>query len=1186
MYLKSIEVQGFKSFANKMKFQFHNGITGIVGPNGSGKSNVGDAVRWVLGEQSARQLRGSNMQDVIFSGTENRKPLGFASVAITLDNSDHKLPADFDEVTVTRRLYRSGESEYLINGTACRLKDINEMFYDTGIGKEGYSIIGQGQIDKILSGKPEERRELFDEAAGIVKFKRRKLAAQKKLESENNNLIRVNDILSELTRQIGPLEKQSEKAKIYLQKKEELKNYDINMFLLEMERIGGQLKEVDKDISISDSDIAQITEQLENAKTEYEASEKQLEELNGQIDEKKNLLNQGMIVRQQLESQIELLQEQIRSAKQNDSLYVSRLETIEQDIGSKKSQIEAEQQLAAGFEKELGQAGEEEKQAETLAGKFSEEVSGLEQAISAGQAELIDLLNERSNTKTRFQRYDTMREQIQIRNADITKRLLLAKSEESELEETENRLKKEYGEIVEGIECIIRDNAKIEEKIQNVQAELGRKSRQLEEAQTQYHREVSRLEALRNMTERYDGYGISIRKVMEQKSTHKGLHGVVADLIKTEKKYETAIETALGGSIQNIVTDNENTAKDMIDFLKKNRYGRATFLPLTAIRRRQGLAKEQALYEPGALGVASTLVDADEIYDQLVEYLLGQTLVTDTIDHAVAIARKYKHSLRIVTLEGELLSPGGSMSGGAFKNSSNLLGRRREADDLEKSVKKHQDLVGQIREEMESLRAKRQKYRGDLENQTQVLQKEYLRQNTAKLKLDEISQEKGKNVSGHGQLRQEAQELEAQIKEIEQEQTVIRQELEASEQHEKELEDTIVSRQHALEEKKVLLEKHQEELADCRTKTAQLRQKAEFSSGSLKRLDEELGQLMLQKNDMQRGRSESAGEISQKEEQIGQIRGSISQAQTDEENTQRSVEELLKNREQVSKVHKDFFTRREEMSRQMNALDKERLRLDNKKERLQDFQERQINYMWEEYSLTPSEAAAYKNEEHEGADLMKKKIAQLKAEIKGLGAVNVNAIEEYKEASQRYEFLSGQHADLVKAGEALKGIISELDTGMRRQFAEQFAIMQKEFSKAFKELFGGGQGTLELVEEEDILEAGIRIIAQPPGKKLQNMMQMSGGEKALTAIALLFAIQNMKPSPFCLLDEIEAALDENNVVRYANYLRKLTKNTQFIIITHRRGTMEAADRLYGITMQEKGVSTQVSVNMVEEQLDE
>ncbi|MDO5540035.1 MAG: chromosome segregation protein SMC [Eubacteriales bacterium] len=1186
MYLKSIEVQGFKSFANKMKFQFHNGITGIVGPNGSGKSNVGDAVRWVLGEQSARQLRGSNMQDVIFSGTESRKPLGFASVAITLDNSDHKLPTDYEEVTVTRRLYRSGESEYLINGTACRLKDINEMFYDTGIGKEGYSIIGQGQIDKILSGKPEERRELFDEAAGIVKFKRRKLTAQKKLESENNNLTRVNDILSELTRQIGPLERQSEKAKIYLQKKEELKNYDINMFLLEMTRITGQLKEVEKDISISDNDISQAKEQLENAKAEYETSEKHLEELNQQIDEKKNQLNQGLIIKQQLESQIELLQEQIRSAKQNDNLYISRLETINHEIAVKKEQIEGEEKQKAQLDAELKSADEGESEALRLVEEMTAVVSELEQEISRGQAELIELLNERANTKTKLQRYDTMKEQIQIRNAELTKRLLMAKSEESELAQTESVLREEYADIVAGIESIIKDNASIEEKIQDVQKELALKSRQLEEAQAEYHREMFRLESLRNMTERYDGYGISIRKVMEQKNLQPGLHGVVADLIKTEKKYETAIETALGGSIQNIVTDNENTAKNMIDFLKKNRYGRATFLPLTAIRRRQGLAREQALYEPGALGVASTLVEADDIYDQLVEYLLGQTLVTDNIDHAIAIARKYKHSIRIVTLDGELLSPGGSMSGGAFKNSSNLLGRRREADDLEKNVQKQRERVEEIRRQIDELRQTRGKYRGDLENQTQVLQNEYLRQNTAKLKLDEIEQQKGKTASGHGQLQQEAQEMEAQLSEIGQAQTEIRQELEESGNHGKELEERIVRNQKILEEKKVLLETYQEELALCRTRTAGIRQRTEFSGDNLKRIEIEIEQLLVQRKETEDSRHESVGEVAEKEERIEQIRSSILQAQTDAKEMEDAVNELQLCKQQVSDVHKDFFRKREEMVQQMSALDKERFRLDNKKERLQDFQERQINYMWEEYGLTPSEASAYKNEEHVSGESLKKKISELKSEIKGLGSVNVNAIEEYREVSQRYEFLSAQHADLVKAGEALKGIISELDSGMRKQFSQQFAIMQKEFSKAFKELFGGGRGTLELVEDEDILEAGIRIIAQPPGKKLQNMMQMSGGEKALTAIALLFAIQNMKPSPFCLLDEIEAALDENNVVRYAGYLKKLTKNTQFIIITHRRGTMAAADRLYGITMQEKGVSTQVSVNMVEEELDQ
>lgn len=1185
MYLKSIEVQGFKSFANKMKFQFHTGITGIVGPNGSGKSNVGDAVRWVLGEQSAKQLRGSNMQDIIFSGTENRKPLGFASVAITLDNSDHKLPTDYEEVTVTRRLYRSGESEYLINGTACRLKDINEMFYDTGIGKEGYSIIGQGQIDKILSGKPEERRELFDEAAGIVKFKRRKLTAQKKLESENNNLIRVNDILTELTRQVGPLERQAEKAKIYLQKKEELKKYDINMFLLEMARITAQLKEVEKNISISDHDIAQVKEQLERAKTEYEATEKQLEELNAQIEEKKTRLSQGQMVKQQLESQIELLQEQIRSARQNDNLYNSRLEMIEQEISGKNAQIEEERTQKAKLEQETIRAKAEEDEMQRLVEKRSDEVAGLEQAIAHGQSELISLLNERTNTKTKLQRYDTMIEQIQIRSAELTRRLLLAKNEESELTQTGSVLRAEYDEILSGIDALVKENTSIEQLIQKTQEELGEESRRLEEAQAEYHRDMSRLEALRNMTERYDGYGISIRKVMEQKNVRPGLHGVVADLIKTQKKYETAIETALGGSIQNIVTDNENTAKSMIDFLKKNRYGRATFLPLTAIRKRGGLTKEQALYEPGALGVASTLVDAEEIYDQLVEYLLGQTLVADNIDHAIAIAKKYKHSIRIVTLDGELLSPGGSMSGGAFKNSSNLLGRRREAQELESSVEKQKERVEETRRRIEELRQKRARYREQLEEKTQVLQKEYLRQNTAKLKLDEIQQQKEKALSGNGQLKQEAGEMESQIAEIGREQVNLRQELEAFGRQEKQLEETILKDQQALEEQKHLLEEQQGRLAQLRTISAGIGQKMEFSRDNLKRMRSELEQLTLQQQEMKDSRKESAGEVGEKEDQIGRIRESIMQAETDAAKTQSAVDELQITRQQISDAHKDFFGKREEMAQQMSALDKERFRLDNKQERLQDFRERQINYMWEEYGLTASEAASYKSQEEGSADGLKKRISELKSEIKALGSVNVNAIEEYKEVSERHTFLSAQHADLVKAGEVLKGVISELDAGMRKQFAQQFAVMQKEFSKAFKELFGGGQGSLELVEDEDILEAGIRIIAQPPGKKLQNMMQMSGGEKALTAIALLFAIQNMKPSPFCLLDEIEAALDENNVVRYANYLKKLTKNTQFIIITHRRGTMEAADRLYGITMQEKGVSTQVSVNMVEEELD-
>ena len=1186
MYLKSIEVHGFKSFANKLKFQFHNGITGIVGPNGSGKSNVGDAVRWVLGEQSVKQLRGSNMQDVIFSGTENRKPLGFAMVAITLDNSDHQLPVDYNEVTVTRRLYRSGESEYLINGTACRLRDVKELFYDTGIGKEGYSIIGQGQIDKILNGKPEERRELFDEAAGIVKFKRRKLAAQKKLEDENNNLTRINDILSELTRQVGPLERQSEKAKIYLKKRDELKQLDINMFLLEKERMSGQLKEVENKILISDHDMETVKGKLEQIRTEYEKIEQELESLDAAIEEKKNELNQGRMVKQQLENQIELLKEQIRSASMNDEHFQSRMEGIEESLKACRQELEAEEANRQKLKKELEEASEQEKSCLQELQRVTEEAEGLEGKIGTGRNSLIDLLGERSNTKAKLQRFETMKEQIQIRNSQLTQRMLSAKTEQNQREAVREGYQKEYDAITAKIHDLTEENAQIEAGINEIQQELIRSSKELETTKEEYSRNVSRLEALRNMTERYDGYGNSIRRVMEKKDSVAGIYGVVADLVKTEKKYEAAIETALGGSIQNIVTDNENTAKAMIEYLKKNKFGRATFLPLSAIHKKGGLGNDQALYEPGAIGVASTLVDTDDRYETLVEYLLGKTLVVDHIDHAIAISRKYRQSLRIVTLEGDLLSPGGSMSGGAFKNSSNLLGRRREMEDLETKVQSARSHVTQLQKQIEEIRQNRAAKREELVKRTEQMQAEYLNQNTLKLKLQEIQTQNARMLSDNKSLQSEANEIRQQREEIDEERIQIEKEMELSKEQEAGLETKIQGWQAELEEKRQQQEEKNRICNEVHTQTTALHQKEEFIRQNIQRIHSEEAHLCEEKKNLQENLSGSRQDVEKKEAQIQEIQESILHAQQAEADTEKELNQITEERSTKNRSHKEFFQVREDLSNQLSDLDKEHFRLDNQKERLSDYLERQINYMWEEYELTASEAEKYRDEEIEHSPQLKKMISQLKGEIKALGPVNVNAIEEYKELHERHEFLAAQHADLVKAGEDLKKIITELDEGMRRQFKEKFAIMQQEFEKAFKELFGGGKGSLELVEDEDILEAGIRIIAQPPGKKLVNMMQMSGGEKALTAIALLFAIQNMKPSPFCLLDEIEAALDENNVSRYANYLHKLTKNTQFIIITHRRGTMAVADRLYGITMQEKGVSTQVSVNMVEDELDQ
>ena len=1185
MYLKSIEVQGFKSFANKIVFQFHNGITGIVGPNGSGKSNVADAVRWVLGEQRVKQLRGGSMQDIIFAGTENRKPLGSAYVAITLDNSDHQLPISYDEVTVARRLYRSGESEYLINGVACRLKDVNELFYDTGIGKEGYSIIGQGQIERILNGKPEERRELFDEAAGIVKYKRRKLTAQKKLESEQQNLVRVNDILAELTRQIGPLERQAETAKIYLKKKEELKAYDVNMFLIEFDSIKKNLTDIQEKLKIAEDDLENTKNEYEKAREEYDVLERELEMLSGQLQEKQEQITQKRLNAQQMEGQIALLKEQINTARQSDVHLQGRVTNLEKDIADREKEEHQSQEKRQQLLKRGREAQEKKSQAESAYQEVQRRMDACNEAIENGKNEIIRLLEARSTIKAKQQRYDTMLEQMNIRRSQLNQQVLKLKSEESDQNNVLGSLRADYERVSAQIAELNERSSQAGQELGEIQEKLSLANQQFESKQVEYHREASRLESLRNIKERYDGYGNSIRSVMEQREKEKGIHGVVADLIKTEKKYEVAVETALGGNIQNIVTEDEETAKRMITYLKQNRFGRATFLPLTAMSGKGGFSQENALKENGVIGLASTLVTTDNKYRKLADYLLGRTIVMDHIDHAVAVARKYHYSLRIVTLEGESLSPGGSMTGGAFRNTSNLLGRRREMEELQEQVKAKKAQLEELRNSIDACRTRRNQLRDILVGLRDQLQEKYLEQNTAGMKLKETENQKNQTVSGYQQIRRENQEIEGQQKEIDADSIRIRQELEDSEKQEKELETQVLHWQQELElirEEERAAGQYSEQI---RLDLAAIEQEQAFEQHSVERITGEITALKEEKETLLGSIDYAAAQVKQKTVEINEIETAIKEAGEKEEQLRSEVEELNIQKEQTNKIQKSFFQRREELSEQRARLDKECFRLNSQKEKQEETMETRISYMWEEYELTYNMALKLKREDLGNAAQLRKSIAALKNEIKSLGNVNVNAIEDFKELSERHSFLSTQHEDLIKAEAALQKIIAELDEGMRTQFKEQFVKIQTEFDKAFKELFGGGKGTLELVEDEDVLEAGIRIIAQPPGKKLQNMMQLSGGEKSLTAIALLFAIQNLKPSPFCLLDEIEAALDENNVERYAGYLGKLTKYTQFIIITHRRGTMAAADRLYGITMQEKGVSALVSVNLIEEELD-
>ena len=1184
MYLKNIEVYGFKSFAQKINFEFHNGITGIVGPNGSGKSNVGDAVRWVLGEQSAKQLRGGNMQDVIFSGTENRKPLSFASVSITLDNSDHKLPVDYNEVTVARRLYRSGESEYLINGSGCRLKDIQEMFYDTGIGKEGYSIIGQGQIDKILSGKPEERRELFDEAAGIVKFKRRKITTLKKLDEERQNLVRVTDILSELTKQLGPLERQSETARIYLAKRDELKELDINLFLLDHQRTGELLNELETKLSQAQQELDEAQSAYKQTKAEYERLEQELEGLNTKLDALKEEQQENALLKQQYEGQIKVLEEQISSGRQNSEHFRSRLTVLKDDLQKRSEEKEKLTEERAALYNRLKETRDNlKKETESLENIVSN-VDECTQAVEDGKNEIIEILNSRATTKGKAQRFDAMMEQLDIRKAEVSRRILRLKSEEAILESDREKAQKQYDAVTNVIQSTNAECVRLDEEIHQIQEKLKKQNSQMEIGQTAYHREASRLESLRNITERYDGYGNSIRRVMEQKSHEPGIRGVVADIIHVQKDYEVAIETALGGSIQNIVTDNEQTAKRMISFLKKNRYGRATFLPLSNISGRGGLAQKDVLREPGVVGTANTLVEADAEYSELVMYLLGRVLVVDNIDHAIAIGKKYRHSLRMVTIEGESLSPGGSMTGGAFKNNSNLLGRRREIEELERSV-------GILKKELEETqraigenRSRRNVLRDTIADFQQQLQQQYVEQNTAKMNLAQIQEKEDEIQSSYRRIEREQEELRQQAGEIRQDHSSIARELEDSQKDEKELEVFIETKQKELEEWKAEETEKNHVLEKIRLEESSLEQQNHFLQENISRLENEIEAYHRESEEITENLSRSAEEIHKKEDGIAELKKAVTECTGKEEVLDARRIEWQEEKEKRSTSHKSFFEKRDHLSEKTSLLDKECFRLRSQAEKIEEQRESQISYMWEEYEITPNNALQYRKEELTDRQTIKKDVLRIKDEIRKLGSVNVNAIEDYKNLLERHTFLSAQYEDIVKAEETLEGIIQELDEGMRKQFTEKFRDIQREFDKAFKELFGGGKGTLELAEDEDILEAGIRIISQPPGKKLQNMMQLSGGEKALTAIALLFAIQNLKPSPFCLLDEIEAALDDSNVGRFASYLQKLTKNTQFIIITHRRGTMNAADRLYGITMQEKGVSTLVSVDLVENQL--
>ena len=1185
MYLKSIEVNGFKSFAHKMIFKFEHGITGIVGPNGSGKSNVADAVRWVLGEQRAKQLRGSKMEDVIFAGTELRKPMGSAYVAITLDNSDHSLPIQFEEVTVARRVYRSGESEYLINGSACRRKDIVELFFDTGIGKEGYSIIGQGQIEQILSGKPEDRRELFDEATGIVKYKKNKLETQKSLEIERENLVRVTDILAELERQIGPLKKQSERAREYLLLRDQLKDEDVKQFLFENRNLEQELKDLNEKIEIAQREMEQADQALSKAKEKYGKQEEFLDNLKQEIETIAAEISEMKITKQQKEGQIQVLKEQINTERMRENMYLESKDKLFKELNEKKAQLKRFEAETEEIRKEYESVMEQKIQKESEVALYQKQIQDLEREQEEIQIRVNAVREGRMRVAGAIERSQTVKEQLNVRISGL----------EHQMEELQQQIKqhqdkkdfsiekiKEIKDKKDQLEIQRRNAKRIEETLlserRQIQVEMDQK-------REKYHRIRSNYETMRNMAERYDGYGFGIKKVMEQQAVTPGIIGAVADIIKVEAKYETAIETALGGSIQNIVTDTQETAKKMIGYLKKNRYGRVTFLPLDAVKGKE-FTREEILSESGVIGAANQLAEYDEAYKDLFASLLGQILVVEDMDAGIRIANKYHHSIRIVTLEGDSLNRGGSMSGGAFKNKSNLLGRAREVEELKGRLDKWTKAIGKDEEKYNENEKKLKEYQQnmvDLEKEIQEISLELntqqMSQSAIESRQEELAKRQEQLVLQRDKLIEELGTAKEDADRLQDEQTDLESANEQDEERIKEIDQK-------LEYLRKCAEKHAMEVSKVHMRLSQESQKLEFQENNQERVRSEIEHLNEEFKENQKDAGDVNDNVKALKQQIEDFKDSCKEMEqkiiTDQTRHQKMQEEV-KTKEVL---YKDILKEREEMMERVSGYDKEIYRLESQRDGRKQKKKELLDYMWENYEITYHQAKQRIDlDETESLSKIKETIGELKNQIKDLGPVNINAIEDYKEVSERYEFMQKQHEDIVTAEAHLAGLMEELEEAMRRQFNEKFKDIQRVFQEVFVELFGGGEARLELTDD-DVLESGIRIIAQPPGKKLQNMMQLSGGEKALTAISLLFAIQNLKPSPFCLLDEIEAALDDSNVTRFAKYLHKLTKDTQFIVITHRRGTMMAADVLYGITMQEKGISTQVSVNLIENDLDE
>ena len=1180
MYLKRIELQGFKSFADKTVLEFKQGITSVIGPNGSGKSNISDAIRWVLGEQSMKSLRSGKSSDVIFAGTQSRKSLGFAEASLVFDNSDGALPIEYEEVVVTRKIYRTGETGYYINKTNCRLKDVLELFMDTGIGKDGYSIIGQGKIDEILSNKSEDRRNVFEEAAGIVKYKTRKEESEKKLEHTKLNLLRINDILSEIEGNLEPLKMQSDKARKYLDLKEELKNIEVGLFVYNIEKYKAELVKITEDMEAMTENCNLEEEKLNKIKEEKENLKIRIDEVTSQIEAMQNIGFESEKKKEQLNSNINISKTKIQNNEENEKRFNQEISEYEEKITKSKEDMQNKMnkkislaENKAKFQQELD---EKEQELEILNSTLSEKELKIEEdkkKLEENVDKKYEIESEISAKKANISNLEKRLKQIEN---DISNNIREKDNEVFKKEEIQKgvyEVEKQKNEISNKMKDINQEKIKAEEKIKSIDIQISNYNRDVQFKESR-HRFLVETEKEK------EGYARGVKALLKDceniKELGKGMHGALAELIDVPEKYKTAIEMTLGASLQNIVTENEQDAKRLVEHLRNNKLGRASFLPITSIKgKKLDKIKGSKLR---VVGIASDLIDYDKKYEQIVISLLGRTVIVEDMDTAIKVAKENGYSFRIVTLEGDLINASGSITGGFVeKKTLNILGRSKEIENLAKEISKIKKKIQELEEEKETILNKNkdtfEEYK-KIESEYQTIDIKYSVEKQKEISVDENIERLARAIQ---KLRDERAKINEEVKEINESIESAEEKIEAIKNSNNELQEVINKFADVNKDSQKRIDDLNYDITNLKISVSSF----DESENSINEISDMIKQeieaytknIENKKEQIKKLKEENINLNQEIEENLKEIEEIKSKVQ----NSGETIENMKKERVDLnSKLTKKEDEQNDEF-KIIEDLKAQIVKIDVRKTKIDDEVNNQINTLWIEYELTPNATAGYAKPEN--VALTQRRVNNLRTDIRELGSVNVDSIEEYKSLKERYDFMCEQRLDLESTMAKLHKMIAEITNTMKKQFKEKFEIINKNFGEVFCELFGGGKAEITLEDENNILECGININVQPPGKKLQSMTLLSGGEKAFTAIALLFAILKVNPAPFCVLDEIEAALDDVNVNRYADFLKKFAGNTQFLVITHRKGTMEAADTVYGVTMEENGISKLLSMKL-------